>query len=77
MKKLFEKKNIWELTSIIQYLKKLINLFYKNYLNKLLAIFFAINTPILMIRLTVKLIKLAKQKQRQSINNFNKQTKKN
>lgn len=49
-----KKKNTWKLVLAMQYLKRLISLFYKNYPNKLTAIFSAINTASTMARSTIK-----------------------
>lgn len=51
-------------------------MFYKNYLNKLIATFKAIDTASAIARLTIKLMAL-KQKQSQPSNSTNKQIKKN
>lgn len=47
-KKLFKKKTIYKCILAIQYFEKLINLFHKNYLNKLIVILilFGITLPI-------------------------------
>ena len=56
-----KEKNTWELYSAIQYLRKLISLFYKDHLDKQTAISKAINIAPLMARPTIKLTAL-KQK---------------
>ena len=53
-KKYWKEKNICKPYSAIQYLKKFINLFYKNYSNKLMATFKAINTTTLIARAIIK-----------------------
>lgn len=60
--------------SAVQQLKKLISLFYKDYINKLIVIFETINIVLLMARLTVKPIGKSsiKQKQGQPVNSTNK-----
>lgn len=49
-----KKENIWEPISAGQHLRKFISLFYKDHLNKLTVIFAAINTVLLITRLTIK-----------------------
>lgn len=39
---------------IVKHLKKVINLFYKNHYNKLIIIFFVINTKSLIVRLIIQ-----------------------
>lgn len=55
-KKYLEEKNTYKLALTIQHLRKLIRLFYRNYFKKLITIFKAIDTTLLMSRLTVKFI---------------------
>lgn len=62
-----KEENICELDSIVQYFNKLIKLFYKNYLNKLIMITKTINTISSLAKLITKsvaklVIKLVKQK---------------
>lgn len=59
----FKEKNTWEPASAVQYLQKLINLYYKDYLDKLIVIFLAINIVLLIIRSTIKPAKSLKLKQ--------------
>lgn len=56
IKQLFE-KNIQEQALAIQHLEKLINLFYKNYLDKLIATSSIINITLLIARSTIKFTK--------------------
>ena len=57
-----KEENIWELASMIQHLRKLINSFHKNHPDKPTAPSPAINTASPMARLVVKPIKPPKQK---------------
>lgn len=76
-KKYLKKENIWEPFSLIQYLKKLIRSFYKNYSDKLIVIFEAIDTALLIVKPTIRpTVKPIKQKKCQSANTTNNQAKK-
>ena len=75
-----EEENTWEPASAVQHLRKLINLFYKDHLNKPTAIFEAINTDLLMVRLIVRpttTTELTKQKLGRLANSTHKWAKKN
>lgn len=73
IKKLSGKKNTYKLALAIWYFKKLISLFYKNYLIKPIIIFITINTTLLMAKLIIRLmIKSTKKKQGHLVNNTNK-----
>ena len=76
-KRYSEEKNIWKPASTVQYLKKLLNSFHKNYLDKPTAVFPSINTAPPMARPIAKPIEPIKQKQRQPANSTNKRAKKN
>lgn len=56
----------------VQYFKKFISSYYKNYLDKLTATLTAINILLQIAKLTVKFTKLAKQKYEQLANSTNK-----
>ena len=74
-----EEENIWEPTSAVQHLRKLISSFYKDHPDKPTATSKAINTTPLMARPTIKPAAkptALKQKQGQPANSSNKQTKK-
>ena len=71
-----KEENTWELASVIQHLKKLINLFYKNHPDKPTATFLAIDTAPPMARPTVKPAEPLKRKQGQPANSTNKRAKK-
>ena len=62
-KRYLKKKNTWKPVSGFQHLRKLISSFYKNYLNKLTAIFPAIDTALPMAKPIIKSNELPKQKQ--------------
>ena len=73
-KKYSEEENIWEPSSAIKYLKKLISSFYKEYLKKPAITFPLINSALPIASLTVKLTRsITKQKRGQPTNNANKQ----
>ena len=72
-----EEENTWEPASAVQYLRKLINLFHKDYLDKLIATSPIIKTTPPMARLIIKPTKPTKQKQGQLANSINKRAKKN
>lgn len=63
--------------SVVQHLRKLISIFYKNYLNKLIVISSTINTAILMARLTKALAMKQKYGRPAKANSTDKQAKKN
>lgn len=77
LKGYLEKINTQEQVSAMQLMRKFMSLFYKNYLNKLIAIFEIIDTLSLMVRPIIKFTKLTKQKQGSPTNHTNQQTKKN
>ena len=56
-----EEKNTWVPASMIQHFRKLINLFHKDYSDKPIATFPAINTASLIAKPTVKHVKRLKQ----------------
>ena len=60
--KYLKEENIWKLLSTVQKLKKLINFFYKKYLENLTASFSPINSALLMIRLIIKPTRPIKRK---------------
>ena len=71
-----KEENTWEPLSTVQYLKKLISCFYKEYLKKPIATFPPINSALLIARPTVKPTKsTTKQKRGQPAKNANKQAK--
>ena len=74
-KRYLEEENTWEPASAAQHLRKLISLFYKDYLDKPTATSPTINTTPPMarpiVRPTIKPIESSKQKQRQSVNSTN------
>ena len=72
-----EEENTWEPASAVQYLRKLISLFYKDHPDKPTATSLAIDTTPPIVRPTVKINKPSKQKQRWSANSTNKRAKKN
>ena len=57
-KRYIKEENTWELSSIVQYLKKLINSFHKKHLEKPIVTFLFINSFLLIARPTVKTAKL-------------------
>ena len=73
-----EEENTWKPILMIQYLRKLIKLFYKNHLEKLTAFLLPINSILLIARLIVKLTAKAitNRKQSWSASSANKQSKK-
>ena len=64
-KRYLKEENTWESASVIQHLKKFINSFYKDDLDKLTKIFLAIDIAPPTARPIVKFIKLSKRKQGQ------------
>ena len=72
-----EKKNSWKPALAVQYLRKLISLFYKDHLDKTTATFPTINTAPLMAKPTVKPTEPPKYKRGWSVNSTNKQAKTN
>ena len=71
-----EEENIWEQASMVQYLRKLINLFYKDHPDKPTTTSPAIDTAPPMARPTVKPTEPPKQRREQPANSTNKQAKK-
>ena len=71
-----EEENTWESASVVQHLKKLINLFHKNHPDKSTATSPAINIAPLMVRSTVKPTDFPKQKRGWPANSTNKRVKK-
>ena len=76
-KRYLDKENTWEQVWAVQHLKNFISLYHKYHSNKPTATFPAINTAILMARLTVKSTELLKWKRKRTANSTNKQAKKN
>ena len=73
-KRYSEEENTWELSSVIQYLKKLINSFYKKHLEKPITTFPPINSALPITRPIIKPTKpTTKRKQDKLANNANKQ----
>ena len=72
-----KEKNIWEPLSAVQYLKKLINFFHKDLLEKPIATFPPIDSAPLMARPTIKLTAktITKQKRGRSANSASKRAK--
>lgn len=54
-KKYLEEKNICKTFFAIQYLRKMLNIFYKKYPDKPIATFLFINTTLLMIKAIINL----------------------
>ena len=71
-----EEENTWEPASAVQYLRKLISSFHKDYPDKPIVTSSTIDTAPPMTRPTVKLAELPKQKRGQPANSTNKQAKK-
>ena len=76
-KRYLEEKNAWESASVVQHLRKLINLFYKDYSDKSTVTSLALDIALALARLIVKPIEPLKQKRGQPITSINKQAKKN
>ena len=76
-RKYLEEENTWELASAVQYLRKLISLFYKEHPDKPTAISPIIDTALLMARPIVKPTGPPKQKRGRPANSINKRAKKN
>ena len=80
-KRYLEEENIWKPASMVQHLRKLISLFYKDHPDKPTTTFLATDTLPPMarptVRPTVKPTNPPKQKWGQPVNSINKQTKKN
>ena len=72
-----EEKNIWGPASAVQYFRKLISLFHKDYLDKPTTTSSAIDIAPPMARPTVKPTEPPKQKQGRPANSTNKRAKKN
>ena len=72
-----EEENTWEPTSVVQHLRKLISLFYKDHPDKAIVTSPAINTAPPIARPTVKPTKPLKRKQGRLANSTNKRAKKN
>ena len=68
-----KEENIWELTLVVQHLRKHISLFHKDHLDKPTTTFLAIDTAPPMVRPTVKLIEPSKQKRGGQANSTNNQ----
>ena len=75
-KRYLEEENTWKPASVIQHLRKLINPFYKDHLDKLTATSPVIDIATPMARPTVKPTKPTKKKRRRPANSINKQAKK-
>ena len=72
-----EEENTWKPILIVQYLRKLISLFYKDHFKKPIATIPFVNFALLMAKSTVKPTKPTKEKWGQLANNANKWVKKN